>query len=133
MVIDLGVALVLIAIVGSVPQVLGLLLPRRVLVNEVVSHGVAVFVGILPVLYFLIPTAVVGRTVGKEVMGLRVVRWPSGTRLGFPRGVLRFFAYFVALVPLGAGFLWIIVDRDRRGWHDHIAGSAVVHGDSPRA
>jgi uncharacterized RDD family membrane protein YckC len=55
----------------------------------------------------------------------------DGRRLGFARTLLRTIAYLVSLVPLFAGFLWILVDRDRRGWHDHIAGSRVVFDHRP--
>jgi uncharacterized RDD family membrane protein YckC len=34
--------------------------------------------------------------------------------------------YYLALLPLGAGFLWVMIDKKRRGWHDHIAGTIVV-------
>ena len=28
---------------------------------------------------------------------------------------------------VGLGFIWILLNRDRRGWHDYIAGSRVVY------
>jgi len=34
---------------------------------------------------------------------------------------------FVAMLPLGLGFIWVAIDADRQGWHDKIAGTIVVH------
>ncbi|MGA7985503.1 MAG: RDD family protein [Burkholderiales bacterium] len=42
---------------------------------------------------------------------------------------IRFLGYFVSIVPLGLGFLWIAFDRKKRGWHDLIAGTVVVYED----
>jgi uncharacterized RDD family membrane protein YckC len=64
--------------------------------------------------------------VGKAVMGIRVVGI-NGRRLPPARALVRTVAYLVSLVPLFAGFLWVLVDRERRGWHDHIARSRVVY------
>lgn len=33
-------------------------------------------------------------------------------------------------LPLGFGFLWILIDRRRRGWHDLISGTVTVSGDA---
>jgi uncharacterized RDD family membrane protein YckC len=62
-------------------------------------------------------------------MGLRVVG-DDGSRLSVIRSLLRVFGYVVSLVPLGAGFAWVVISSDRRAWHDHIAGSRVVHVES---
>lgn len=45
----------------------------------------------------------------------------SGGRL-----VLRYFGYFVSILPLGLGFLWIAWDQRKQGFHDKIAGTVVV-------
>jgi len=40
--------------------------------------------------------------------------------------VVRYLGYFVSLLPLGLGFLWIAFDRRKQGWHDKLAGTVVV-------
>ncbi|MCZ7528974.1 MAG: RDD family protein [Acidimicrobiia bacterium] len=33
----------------------------------------------------------------------------------------------MALMFFGLGFLWILISKDRRGWHDYIAGTCVIY------
>jgi uncharacterized RDD family membrane protein YckC len=129
MVIDIAIILVMVAIVSSLAQLGALLLPKRLSVSPELPEAIGTFVTLMPFVYFFLTTTVIGRTAGKELMGLRVVR-TDGSRLSVFRSLFRVFAYLVSLIPLGAGFLWILVDRDRRGWHDHMVGSRVVHRDS---
>ncbi|HEX2370453.1 MAG TPA: RDD family protein, partial [Acidimicrobiia bacterium] len=91
--------------------------------NPVVLFFVA---PVIAVLYFALSTDLTGRTPGKWLMGLRVVRM-SGGDITLGRALLRSLGYIVSLIPLGAGFLWVLVDDERRGWHDHIAGTKVQH------
>lgn len=67
-----------------------------------------------------------GRTLGKAVMGLQV-EGRDGGRISVGRGIVRFLSYFVSSLFLGAGFLWVIVDRKHRAWHDLVAGTRVVY------
>jgi len=32
----------------------------------------------------------------------------------------------VSWLPLGLGYLWILVDPQRRAWHDRLSGTRVV-------
>jgi uncharacterized RDD family membrane protein YckC len=38
----------------------------------------------------------------------------------------RYFAYYLSTILLGLGFLWIIWDPKKQGWHDKLAGTVVV-------
>lgn len=67
-----------------------------------------------------------GRTPGKALLGLAVTT-EDGDRPGTLRSLARFVGYMLSTVPLGAGFLWVLVDDHRRGWHDHLAGTRVVY------
>lgn len=67
-----------------------------------------------------------GATPGKMLIKARIVK--VGT-LGKPSTVQligRFFAYLVAFVPAGLGFLWIAFDKHKQGWHDKLAGTVVI-------
>jgi uncharacterized RDD family membrane protein YckC len=75
--------------------------------------------------YFTILHAWGGQTLGKIIIGIRV----TGTDdrpLSLGSAFLRTTAYFVSALPLGAGFLWLVLDREGRSWHDRLAGSKVV-------
>jgi len=77
-------------------------------------------------LYFaLMESSPRGATVGKMVVGLRVVD-EQGNRLSFLRATGRFFAKFISAVILMIGFLMVAFDDRKRGLHDIIAGTLVV-------
>jgi uncharacterized RDD family membrane protein YckC len=125
MVIDLAIVLVLTLGGTSVAQLVGTLLPKWIWFVAALPVVLGVVVSFVPLAYFFLTVAVAGRTAGKAVMGLEVVA-ADGTRLSAPRALIRAVAYLVSVIPLFVGFLWVLVDRDRRAWHDHIAGSRVV-------
>lgn len=67
-----------------------------------------------------------GGTIGKLAFGIEVVG-QDGKRLTFWRAVWReWFGKMVAGMAWWLGFIWILIDKDRRGWHDMMAGSKVV-------
>ena len=80
---------------------------------------------LLGLAYFTILHAWGGQTVGKLIMGLQV-RALDDTPLGLGPAFLRTVGYLLSALPLGAGFLWAVLDREHRAWHDHLAGSRVV-------
>lgn len=69
---------------------------------------------------------VFGQTAGKALMGLRVTR-TGGQPLSVRRALVRYAGYWLAAIPLGLGFLWVLGDPARRGWHDRLAGTCVVY------
>lgn len=40
--------------------------------------------------------------------------------------LVRYIGYYISLVPLGLGFIWIAFDKRKQGWHDKIAGTVVI-------
>lgn len=77
--------------------------------------------------YFLFFWSLSGQTLGKLLMGSRVVDGRGGA-LGFGRAALRLAGTLLAALPLGAGFVGLMTDPERRGWHDRIAGTKVIRG-----
>lgn len=77
--------------------------------------------------YFLFFWALSGQTLGKLLTGARVVD-RRGRALGFGGAAARLAGCALATLPLGAGFIGLWTDPERRGWHDRIAGSKVVRG-----
>ena len=67
----------------------------------------------------------IGATVGKLMLGARVVRM-DGSSLGYGRAALRFLAETLSWLTLGIGFLLIGFRSDRRALHDLLAGTQVV-------
>jgi len=81
---------------------------------------------LLVLLYFPFFWARGGQTPGMRLFGLRVVRDRDGGRIGWGTALLRILGMYVASAVFYLGFIWILVDKRRRGFHDLIAGTVVV-------
>lgn len=77
-------------------------------------------------LYFLFFFTITGQTIGKRVIGLKVVS-ADGGRISFRQAVLRLVGYVLSIIPLYFGFLSMLLDERRRTWHDRIAGTEVIY------
>ena len=66
-----------------------------------------------------------GRSVGKALLGLRVIDH-AGARPSLLRSIVRALSYLLSAI-LWLGFLWIAVDRRHDGLHDKIARTHVVY------
>lgn len=75
--------------------------------------------------YFIVSWLRGGQTVGMKPWRLRVVS-ADGEAIDLRRALLRFGVALVSLAAFGAGFLWCLVDRERRAWHDIAAGTLLV-------
>ena len=91
----------------------------------------AVAAGIWLFVYWWVLVAIAGKTVGKALLGLRVVS-REGAVLSSSRAALRAISLPFSYALFGMGFLGIIVGRERRALHDITAGSAVVYDWGPR-
>lgn len=76
--------------------------------------------------YFIFLTTAGGQTIGKYVMGVRIAR-VDGRQMNYFKALVRYLGYFVSIATLGIGFLWVIIDAQRRALHDHMAGTCVIY------
>lgn len=72
-----------------------------------------------------------GATPGKMAVGARIVDARTGQRPSAAQLVGRYVAYFVSMLPLGLGFLWVSFDKRKQGWHDKLAGTVVTRRSAP--
>lgn len=100
--------------------------------TELFSSVRAIALVLWAFLYWWVPVAVVGRTPGKALLGLRILE-RRGAALSARRAALRAFVLPLSYAVAGLGFLGIVAGRERRALHDVIAGSTVVYdwGDRP--
>ncbi len=77
-------------------------------------------------LYYVFFWMLTGQTIGQRVMGVRVVRL-NGRRVGFISSLGRWIGYQLCIFTLGIGFLWVLVDNRRMGWHDKLARTCVIY------
>lgn len=76
--------------------------------------------------YFVMFWSLTGRTIGKWTMGLRVVGI-DGHPPSVRRSLIRLVGYALSAIVFWAGYVWVLVDADRRAWHDHMARTYVVY------
>lgn len=87
---------------------------------------------VLPAIIIVFCWVFLRGTPGKLLMGLNVVDARSGQAVGVLQAILRYLGYFVSALPLGLGFLWILWDKRKQGFHDKIAKTLVVREDESR-
>lgn len=75
--------------------------------------------------YYIFFWSLIAQTPGKMIMGLRIVA-VDGSPVTVWQSVRRFVGYIVSLI-LFLGYIWILVDDRRQGWHDKIASTFVVY------
>jgi uncharacterized RDD family membrane protein YckC len=75
--------------------------------------------------YEIVLTARIGGTLGKRVLGLRVIT-PDGAPLSLSHSAGRYFAQLVTAFTLSIGYLMAAFDSEKRALHDRIANTRVV-------
>jgi uncharacterized RDD family membrane protein YckC len=81
-------------------------------------------------LYTILLHALEGQTIGKLLVGVRVVGL-DGEPPPVGASVLRFFAYAVSMLPFGLGFVVAALRADKRALHDLLAGTRVERRGRP--
>ena len=65
-------------------------------------------------------------TPGKMAIGARIVDAKTGGTPTNVQLVVRYLGYYVAMIPLFIGIVWVAFDARKQGWHDKLAGTVVV-------
>lgn len=65
-------------------------------------------------------------TPGKMAIGARIVDAKTGGTPTNVQLVVRYLGYYVAMIPLFIGIVWVAFDPRKQGWHDKLAGTVVV-------
>jgi uncharacterized RDD family membrane protein YckC len=84
---------------------------------------------ILPIILILWLWLKYAATPGKLLVDCEIVDADTGKPIDFQQALLRYIAYTISLIPFGLGFLWILWDKRKQGWHDKIAGTVVIIHD----
>ena len=94
----------------------------------------AVFLGVWDLLFnYILPAIVVivfwivkSATPGKILLELSIVDAETGGKPSNGQLIGRYFAYYISLLPLMLGFIWVGFDKRKQGWHDKLTGTVVV-------
>lgn len=120
-----GLYIVGAALLGLIGSLVGDLHPRW-LVALIAATGWAIMVGG----YFVLFWTTTGQTPGMRLMRLRVVTY-RGERVRFMRALIRLGGLVLAIIPVFAGFLPVLIDQRRRALQDFLARTVVVHVSEP--
>ena len=83
--------------------------------------------GLVAAVYFIALWTLWGRTLGMRILGLRIVR-TDGSAVGIGTAILRYVGLIVSFLVCFVGVIWVAFDSQKRGWHDRIANTLVIHG-----
>ena len=65
-------------------------------------------------------------TPGKMIVRAKIVDAKTGEKPSTGQLIGRYFGYYVSMIPLFLGFIWVAFDKRKQGWHDKLAGTVVV-------
>jgi len=65
-----------------------------------------------------------GQTLGLRAWKIRVLTLDRKP-ISWKQALLRFMAAIVSWGFCGLGFLWILIDKNQRSWHDHLSKTAL--------
>ena len=81
---------------------------------------------VIPLVYFPYYWAKSGQTPGMKQQGIKVVRDRDGGPITMGTAILRLIGYWVSGLVFYIGYIWIFIDKRRRGWMDLLGGTVVV-------
>jgi len=81
---------------------------------------------VVPLVYFPYFWQKDGQTPGNKMMGIRVVRDKDGGPVTWGSAILRLIGYWISAAVFYIGYIWIFIDKRRRGWQDLIGGTVVI-------
>jgi uncharacterized RDD family membrane protein YckC len=67
-----------------------------------------------------------GQTLGMKAMNIKLIGTDGTYPVGYGKGFLRWIGMIISGVVILLGYIWILIDKKRQGWHDKIAGTYVV-------
>ena len=115
-----GVSLGSIVMIGDLPRGMGLFMTFYLMTAL-----------LMDMVYFIWFHGTVGRTLGKRLFGLCLIRI-SGEKMTLGIAFLRWAGSLISGLFFFLGFIWIAFDSRKQGWHDKIALTLVVRvGNEP--
>ena len=89
------------------------------------------------ILNYILPAVVViifwiykSATPGKMVTKLKIVDAKTGTKPSTGQFIGRYLSYYISMLPLFLGIIWVGIDKRKQGWHDKLAGTVVIKNNS---
>ena len=81
---------------------------------------------ILPAIAVIIFWVYKSATPGKMATKLTIVDAKTGGKPSTGQFIGRYLGYYVSMIPLFLGIIWVGIDKRKQGWHDKLAGTVVI-------
>ena len=118
---------IILAVIGFIIGfVLGLWWAVTFPYEEAALKGIASLLGIVISMGYFTYFFGNGQTPGMKAVKIKLCGTDGTYPIGYARGFLRWIGMIISSLVIGLGFLWILIDENKQGWHDKIAGTYVV-------
>ncbi|RVU86185.1 RDD family protein [Leucothrix sargassi] len=67
-----------------------------------------------------------GQTLGMRAWKLKLVQ-NNGAPVTWTQAFFRFCYALISWIPGGAGYLWMLIDKDKRTWHDKASRTHIIN------
>jgi uncharacterized RDD family membrane protein YckC len=81
---------------------------------------------LLPALAIILFWRYKSATPGKMLIHAKIVDAKTYAAPSTGQLIGRYLAYFISIIPLLLGLIWVAFDRRKQGWHDKLAGTLVI-------
>ena len=81
---------------------------------------------ILPAIAVIVFWSYKSATPGKMLTNLTIVDAKGGGKPSTGQLIGRYLGYYVSMLPLFLGIIWVGIDKRKQGWHDKLAGTVVI-------
>ncbi|PAJ75027.1 RDD family protein [Pseudoalteromonas sp. NBT06-2] len=96
------------------------------------GFGDVLFNYILPAIAVVIFWIYKSATPGKMATKLIIVDAKTGGKPSTGQFIGRYLGYYVSMIPLFLGIIWVGIDKRKQGWHDKIAGTVVIKSNKSK-
>jgi uncharacterized RDD family membrane protein YckC len=79
------------------------------------------------IVYFIGFWSAFAATPGKMLLGQLIVDAKTGQPIGTGASIIRYIGSIISAIPFFLGYLWILWDGEKQGWHDKMASTKVIH------
>lgn len=124
MLYDSLLVLALVAVVNGLA--LGVMVKTTGAEQQVLGAHVVQILTVLSIMgFFTLFWVKDGQTLGMQAWRIKLVDFKGATPTA-ARAIVRCLAAWVSAACLGLGYLWCLVDRNGRYWHDYVSGTELV-------
>ncbi|HIO91846.1 MAG TPA: RDD family protein [Leucothrix mucor] len=67
-----------------------------------------------------------GQTLGMRAWKLKVITF-EGHSINWKQALFRYIYSIVSWIPLGAGYFWILIDKNHLAFHDRVSKTAIIY------